>query len=133
MIAADWANNLATLSSLTADIVPPPTPATPTPSDGPRHTVSFLMSDGDNVQWVLNDWGNPEPDNWYNSPDRGSVPLGWTLAPSLSALAPTVMNDIYSRASPNDEFVAGPSGAGYSFPNDFPTAAVATANAEETR
>jgi hypothetical protein len=146
VIAADWAVNIAALHSLEQDMaLPSVTPseqdeqdeqdvALPAPSatDTPKHTVSFLMSDGDNVQWVLNAWGAPEPDNWYNSPDRGKLAMGWTMSPSLAVLAPTAMNNIYARKTDGDEFVAGPSGAAYTFPNDFPTPDSAASNAAES-
>ena len=38
-----------------------------------RHTVSFLMSDGDNVQWTMGPWSTS--DSWYGNKDRGKVPL----------------------------------------------------------
>jgi hypothetical protein len=134
VIAADWALNLAALGNLNL-------PAAASQADARgveekeeeptgKHTVSFLMSDGDNVQWLLNDWSFTE-DNWWNSPDRGSVPLGWTLSPSLAALAPTALAQIYGSKTDNDQFLAGPSGAVYSFPNDIPEE-VAGKNAEET-
>lgn len=39
--------------------------------------------------------------NWYGSPQRGQVPVGWTMAPGLSQLAPTVMDAIYRNATVN--------------------------------
>lgn len=46
------------------------------------------MTDGDNVQWVLDGFEQPK---WYGSSSRGEVNLGWTLSLALSELAPTVV------------------------------------------
>ena len=55
--------------------------------DSPKHTVSFIMSDGDNVQWILNGWQAAKGSNgWWASQDRGTVPLGWTLSSSLGTM-----------------------------------------------
>ena len=54
---------------------------------------------------------------WWGSPLRGRVPIGWTLSPALYSLAPPVMHHIYSTATPNDTFVAAPSGLGYIYPD----------------
>jgi len=137
IIASDFALNLAALSSVDFDLSGAVEEASRTKvarqsssssssspsssSSTPKHTVTFLMSDGDNLQWVLNQWGSPSPDSWWNSPSRGLVPLGWTLPPSLPLLAPSVLASLLSSRTPNDSFVAGPSGAAYAFPNDFPS------------
>ena len=107
--AADFVSNLAYTSNL-----PPPPPgffAQRTLRQAPpvtqTHTVCFLMSDGDNLQWydclplrivvsdhtrtfifirLLRDFAvSPQ---WYGSPDRGLVSMGWTAPPVLSELAP---------------------------------------------
>ena len=85
-----------------------------------KHTVSFIMSDGDNIQWVLNDWSSPPGgDDWWNSEQRGKAKIGWTLNPTLATIAEPVFKTIMGSITEKDEFIAGPSGAGYSFPNDF--------------
>ena len=86
------------------------------------HTVCFLVSDGDNVQWILNSFA--EDSRWFGSENRGLMDIGWTIPPALSEIAPTVMSKIYSMAentdSGKDYFVAGPSGHTYHFPELFP-------------
>jgi hypothetical protein len=58
--------------------------------------------------------------NWYGSANRGKVPIGWTISPALSELAPSVMKRFYSQIVPGmDNFVAGPSGVGYTVPDKF--------------
>ena len=80
------------------------------------------MSDGDNIQWMLNLFA--EDSRWFGSQNRGLMDIGWTIPPSLSEIAPTVMAKIYSMAQSTelgkDYFVAGPSGHSYHFPELFP-------------
>jgi hypothetical protein len=73
------------------------------------------MSDGDNVQWLLD--GMATDAKWWGSPDRGAVPLGWTLSPSVVDLAPVVAKHFYDSATPADHLVAGVSGVGYFYPD----------------
>lgn len=115
---------------------PPPTfPDTMfTPPSSPTdkvHTVTLLMTDGDNVQWLLGDFFT-DP-NFWASPDRGVVPLGWTMSPALADLAPSVLASIYATAArPNstaglrgsDVFVGAPSGVGYAYPDAFAPSAL---------
>tara|TARA_B100000575_G_scaffold294599_1_gene311985 strand:+ start:5735 stop:7573 length:1839 start_codon:yes stop_codon:yes gene_type:complete len=85
------------------------------------HTVCFLMSDGDNIQWLLNWFITDE--RWFGNNNRGQIDIGWTISPALSELAPTAMNKIFETASNNengkDYFIAGPSGSGYIYPESY--------------
>jgi hypothetical protein len=68
--------------------------AAPTKSSSTQqHQVAFLMSDGDNVQWLFNNFVT-DPNNWWGSPARGQVPLGWTLSPALVDLGPAVCGTV---------------------------------------
>lgn len=122
-IPADHARNLSCLSgirhtSLTQSgdsSVPDPTPDT--------HHATFLLTDGDNIQWLLGDFATSE--RWYGSPHRGSFDMGWGMAPSLIDLAPSVMRWYYENESTgehSDRFVVGPSGGGYMYPSHYPRA-----------
>lgn len=121
VIASDWASNLDVLSSFD---LPQFNQSQRRPAPGSRgpavHTVAFLMSDGDNVQFLLNAF--PTGDAWWASPARGKVPMGWTLAPSVVDLAPVVADYVYGGASAVDDLVAGVSGFGYSYPDVMPAA-----------
>ena len=77
--------------------------------------VSFTISDGDNLQYCQHHM----KDIWRDSA-RGSVPIGWTIAPELYQLTPLLANYYLHSATPNDEFIAGPSGTGYMFPSHWP-------------
>ncbi len=81
----------------------------------PKAYVSFTMSDGDNLQYDQHRMAG-----LWRDPVRGSIPIGWTISPSLIQTAPSMAAYYMSTASPNDELIAGPSGAGYMFPSDWP-------------
>jgi hypothetical protein len=50
---------------------------------------------------------------FFRDPARGQVPLGWAFNPNLADRAPHVLAYAYRRATTNDFFIAGDSGAGY--------------------
>lgn len=118
--AADWANNLSALSNFNAPEFKQPDPPVK-PDKKNVHTVCFLMTDGDNIQWVLGDFFTSS--KWYSSTRRGKTSMGWTMAPALSELAPTVLKKFYdlekNTSIGRDHFVAGPSGVGYIFPDKY--------------
>ncbi len=60
------------------------------------------LTDGDNVNVPLNRFSGP--DQW-GSPRRGSLPLGWSITPSLAVLAPAVWDAYVHEASAADELV----------------------------
>ena len=118
---ADWGFNISTLTNFNAQTTQHVSSEYPEIAEN-THTVCFLMSDGDNIQWMLNLFA--EDSRWFGSENRGLMDIGWTIPPSLSEIAPTVMAKIYSMAestdSGKDYFVAGPSGHTYHFPELFP-------------
>lgn len=120
--AADFANNLSVLTNIDATYYQPESPMTFDTSNSKVHTVCFLMTDGDNIQWLTHSFATSK--KWYNADERGSFPLGWTLSPAISELAPPVMKYLYDNAynstSGRDYFVAAPSGLGYMYPDVYP-------------
>lgn len=132
--AADWARNLAPMAGFRAaepmkqpNALPPPLPPVPER----KHTLAFLMTDGDNLQWLLNNFATGPA--WWASPQRGTVPMGWTLSAALPQVAAPVATMLYGQAtvrsgprSACDVFVAGPSGAGYAYPDLMSDEALAT-------
>jgi len=117
--AAAAAAAAASLSSASAADTAVVAAATVPPAD-PVHTVAFLMSDGDNLCWLQGGWAlQPQ---WWASPQRGQVPIGWTFSPAAQRLFPTVLDYAHEQATSNDVLVAGPSGAGYTYPSRLPAA-----------
>jgi hypothetical protein len=113
--ASDWALNLSTLTNIPAPI------ARQEPADTFKvipqvHTVCFLMSDGDNIQWLLNAFNDTST---WNSSIKSKLKLGWTISPALTELAPLVYNKYVSlvNSSKTNSLVASPSGRGYFFPS----------------
>ncbi len=118
---ADWTENLPVLSNFEATLEQH-THATTVNDDDNVHTVCFLVSDGDNFDWLLKEfYGQPKA---YGSPNRGQVSIGWSISPALSELGPTLMKYFYDKATNTatvkDYFVGSTSGLGYMNPDLFP-------------
>lgn len=119
VIAADWSYNLSVLSAFPSN--PQKQKTNNYIDEDGVHYVTFIMSDGDNQQWLLG--SNYSNKKWFGSAHRGYFNLGWSLSPSLYYLAPTVFNRYYENASSlkySDYFLVPPSGNGYMFPSKFP-------------
>ncbi len=117
VVASDWAQNLDALSAYDVPAFAPPPPPPPPPSPpARRHTAAFLMSDGDNVQWLLGGFATDA--KYWGSPDRGSVPMGWTVSAALADLAPAALHYLRRTAAPADALVAGLSGFAYLYPDE---------------
>ncbi len=120
--AADLANNLSVLTNIDASYDQQESPVSYDTSNSKVHTVCFLMTDGDNIQWMTHNFATSK--KWYNSDERGTIPLGWTVSPALSELAPPIMKYLYDNAGNSttgrDYFVAAPSGLGYLYPDGYP-------------
>jgi len=82
-------------------------PATRAPGND-QVLISFIMTEGDNPFFVINQMQL----NWHDT-NRGQVPIGWTIAPQMLDIAPTVLQYYYETATPNDYFLAGASGYAY--------------------
>ena len=87
-------------------------PAPPLPSLEKKAYVVLAVPDGDNLDFV----SGRMRDLWSESA-RGTVPVAWSLNPLLSDLAPPMLDMYYDTATPFDRFIAGPSGAGYLYPD----------------
>jgi hypothetical protein len=117
-IPSDWAMNLTALSAVKPkEAFKQQYHVNAGDADPKAHFVSFVMSDGDNVQWLLNDF--IKNDKYFGSSERGEFPMGWQMAPTLADLAPDALSWIYGQAK-SDHFVAAVSGTGYFFPSVYP-------------
>ena len=114
IIAADYAKNLATLSSFKLYSAEQKTEVEEE-SSSKHHTVTIVISDGDNLQWALNTL--PTSPNWFKNPARGKFALGWGLPPTLIDVAPPVLEHYYQTMKTNEEFIMQLSGIGYTFPS----------------
>jgi GxGYxYP putative glycoside hydrolase C-terminal domain/GxGYxY sequence motif in domain of unknown function N-terminal/Alpha-L-arabinofuranosidase B (ABFB) domain/PA14 domain/Bacterial Ig domain/Ricin-type beta-trefoil lectin domain-like/Glycosyl hydrolases family 2/Glycosyl hydrolases family 2, sugar binding domain/Secretion system C-terminal sorting domain/Glycosyl hydrolases family 2, TIM barrel domain len=109
-IPSDYCTNLTLHSGMPRTINIKPIP--PKPALQNKIYVAFIISDGDNLQFVEHGvrklWSNP---------DRGSVPIGWTVSPSMVDAMPGALNYFHETATANDNLISGPSGYGYAYPN----------------
>ena len=84
-------------------------------SIAPKVYISFTISDGDNLQF-----NQHRMYRLWQDTARGTIPLGWTIAPTLIEAAPTLAAYYRKTATQNDELIAGPSGAAYMWPSYWP-------------
>ena len=90
--------------------------------------VTFFISDGDNAQYIQH-----KMRALWDDPKRGAVPIGWTFQPAMTDIAPNMLAYYLSHASALDVLVAGPSGLGYTYPNDWKDSAALTRYAALTQ
>jgi hypothetical protein len=76
-----------------------------------REFVVFYVGDYDCAAWLY----QRTPDIW-DDPNRGKVPLMWSISPVLDRRAPMAMDYIRKSATPNDYFAAADNGVGYCEP-----------------
>jgi hypothetical protein len=113
-IASDWATNLTVHSGMPRAVNLKPMP--PKPALQNKLYVAFILSDGDNLQYVEHLMRK-----LWNNPDRGSVPIGWTLSPAMLDAMPGALNYYWQSSTNNDNLISGPSGYGYAYPNSWPS------------
>lgn len=76
-----------------------------------REFMIFYVGDYDASSWIT----QRTPTIW-DHPDRGKLPLMWSVSPVLQERAPMVMHNFRRTATPNDYFAAADNGAGYLMP-----------------
>jgi hypothetical protein len=76
----------------------------------------FYVGDYDASSWL----SQTTPDIW-DSPDRGKVPLMWSISPVLAQRVPMAMEYRRETATPNDYFAAADNGSGYLMPGMLQT------------
>ncbi len=106
VLASDWVRNGSLFSGMPRPInvpeIPPPPPLTN------KVYVAFILSDGDNIQYMQ----HAMKIRWGQS-GRGTIPIGWTMTPLSAEMDPAMLNYYWSTATTNDCLMSGPSGAGY--------------------
>lgn len=109
-VASDFASNLTVFGGTDRNVAVKPTPSKPTLEN--KIYISFILSDGDNLQYLEHRFKKI-----WDSPNRGEVPLGWTVSPAMLDTMPGVLDYLYDTATPNDALISGPTGIGYTYPN----------------
>ena len=116
LIPANHAHNLSTLSGFKLDSIKQKRSPVSNKTHTGKHTVCFIMSDGDNLQYLLNNYTDT---NWFGSPLRSSFNMGWGLPPLTIDLAPPMLNYMYDEMNTSDEFVMQIGGLGYTYPSKW--------------
>jgi len=118
---SDFSPNLSTLTNIPVQIPKQQDPVTPFKVIPNVQTVCFVISDGDNVQWLS---GASDDLNTWANPNRARLNLGWTISPAWVELAPIMYKKYVDNCLTSSEgrnyLVAAPSGVGYHFPGIFP-------------
>jgi hypothetical protein len=118
--STDWCMNLPVLMAGTAQPeTPKAKPLSPARIDWTdrRSAVSFIGTDGDNVQWFEGNFFRGSKSYW-NNPDRGRIPFGWSCCfAHLAQLCPEAIEYALTTRSPNDSFLEW--GGGYYYPDHF--------------
>lgn len=88
------------------------------PASEGKHYVAFVVSDGDNVQWLERDFGQS---GTFGQRQRSlsDYKLNWTFSPSLPRLNPAAAEKIYGGVK-MDYFISGVSGIGYANCLNYP-------------
>ena len=109
--ASDWSTNLTNLGGTSRKVTVKKAPAAVPPIENKIY-VAFIMSDGDNFQYLEH-----HMHKLWRDPERGKIPMGWTMSPAMLDAMPGILNYYYKTATDNDCLISGPSGYGYTYPN----------------
>ena len=117
MIPSDHAYNLSTLSGFETSVLEQKTKEPSEDTSNKVHTVCIILSDGDNVQWLTNDFTTS--DKWWANSYRGKFDMGWGLPPTALDLTAPMTAYLYDKMTERDEFIMQLSGLGYTFPSKW--------------
>lgn len=119
VVAADTFYNASAFSGVRAE-VSSKQPALPTlPQIANKIYLGLILVEGDNIQF-----NQHRMRMMWDDPARGQVPLGWSISVLLRDIAPAMLSYYQRTATTNDLLVAGPSGAGYTYPSNWPQPAL---------
>lgn len=117
--ATDWCMNLPVLMAGSSEAKLPRAKALDPASidwTDARSAISFVETDGDNVQWLEGSFFRNS--SYWASPDRGRFPFGWSCCfTHLAQLCPPAIEYAFESRTPNDSFVEW--GGGYYYPDLF--------------
>lgn len=121
-VGSNWQDNASLLSGIPAPLDAiarrfraRPTPATPTLEPDKVYLCFAVMESGDAPSY----WPHVQKSVW-DDPQRGAIPIGWTINPLLLEFLPSVGEWFVEQAGPNDCFAMAISGPGYVHPyRDF--------------
>ncbi|MDQ2777363.1 MAG: hypothetical protein M3Y57_20960, partial [Acidobacteriota bacterium] len=112
--ATDDFNNATAFGGVRARISSLQPPVTTPPLENKIY-VTLTMSEGDNIQYDQH-----RMRMIWDDPNRGRTPINWSIDPLLLNAGPSMLSYYRRTQTDNDLLVAGPSGAGYTYPGDWP-------------
>ena len=121
MIPSDHAYNLSTLSGFKTAIYDQKTAVVSGETGKRIHTVCIVLSDGDNLQWLTNDFTTSS--KWWANTNRGKFFMGWGLPATAIDMVSPMQAYLYDSMTMRDEFIMQLSGLGYTFPSRWSSAA----------
>lgn len=113
VVPADWFNNLTVFAGVRANIEKQTFVEAP-PLENKIY-ITFILGEGDNLQY-----NQHHMRVLWDDRRRGKVPINWSISPLLYDVAPSIFAYYEQTATENDLLIAGPSGAGYIYPNPWP-------------
>jgi hypothetical protein len=121
MVPCDWISNLSFMSANYSEKVVGIAKATVTNPqfikfDDKSKYAAFFLSDGDNVQWMMNAFRN---DTYYFNIDNQKTKMAYGLPiANLSMIAPFQLNKIISEQIPGNSLIEF-GGGGYTYVDNF--------------
>jgi GxGYxYP putative glycoside hydrolase C-terminal domain/GxGYxY sequence motif in domain of unknown function N-terminal len=115
VVAADFFYNGSALSGVRAHIKQRQPPAQ-RQQLAKKIYLTLTMVEGDNIQY-----NQHRMRQIWDDAGRGLVPLNWSVSVLLLDIAPSMLHYFQKTQTANDLLVAGPSGAGYTYPAVWPT------------
>ncbi|MBI2302427.1 MAG: hypothetical protein HYU66_26275 [Armatimonadetes bacterium] len=114
LVGSIGCTNLSVLTGYPVPALHQARPPAPKLEEGKVY-VTWVMSDGDNLP-VLSRGNFPQ---LWDDPNRGKVPMAWSMSPSAAQVMPPIVDYYFQSATPNDVFVGAVSGIGYTYPEDY--------------
>ncbi len=112
LIPSDYACNMSTLSGFAVDSFEMPRTVNAATEAENVHTVCLVVSDGDNIQYIINAM---QSDSLYGA--RGKIDMGWGFPASSIDTIPPMVSYLYESMTEKDEFVIQLGGIGYTYPS----------------
>lgn len=116
--ATDWCMNLPVLMAGAEKLDVPKSKIADAPIDwnDRRSAVSFVQTDGDNVQWLEGNFFHNA--SYWSDPARGKIPFGWSCCfAQLAQVSPQAIDYAVKTRTANDSFLEW--GGGYYYPDRF--------------
>ncbi len=113
IVVTDGCFNLSVHSGLTFRAPSPTPPHSQTPTLSSKVYLLLNFTDGDNLQYIQQYFRSPQ---WWDDPNRGKVPLSWSMSPLAAEIMPDVLEYFLSTRTHNDAFVCSTAGIGLMTP-----------------